>query len=409
MPVLAWSLNTSPHDGFSRKRLMFPWSSVTTTPYSSGFGTEWSTIVACEPRSVCARITVVRSMSVRASPLITRKVSSRRWAALRTLPAVPRGRSSTTYSISMSSSAPSPRRLRISAPRYASVTTTWVIPCSLSSRRMCSSTGVPTTGTSGLGRRLVSGRSRAPSPPAMTTAFTRPPPRHRSADSDHMAGCEELRARGWSAGREHHPLMHAHEAKPLEQPGDDDRPGKVRGVQTRRDAQPFAQRRLLDQTTQRAGDLGRIVGLDHDGVAVRAGVLLAGRAHHRDPARGHRLESDETEGLVPGVGEHRGRASVDLGDHLVGEESTKVHDWRAVGLGERAHDAAGVFDRFVPVGHGQPALGGEFEHRGAVRLHPATHEHATGHALGTKFREGGDGLVPAFVRAEAADLEREAR
>src|SRR5580700_5902649 len=75
----------------------------------------------------------------------------------------------------------------------------------------------------------------------------------------------------------------------------------------------------------------------------------------------------------------------------------------------RAHDAAGVFARFVPVGHGQPALGGEFEHRGAVRLHPATHEHATGHALGTKFREGGDGLVPAFVRAEAADLEREAR
>src|SRR3984893_4264089 len=299
MPVLAWSLKTSPHDGFSRKRLMFPSSSVNTTPYSSGFGTEWSTMVACEPRLVCARITAVRSMSVSASPLITRKVSSSRWAALRTLPAVPSGRSSTTYSISMSSSAPSPRRLRISAPRYASVTTTWVIPCSLSSRRMCSSTGVPTTGTSGLGRRLVRGRSRAPSPPAMTTASAQPPPRHRSADSDHMARCQELRARGCSIRRQNDSLMHAHEAKPLEQPCDDDRPGKVGGVEPRCDAQPFTQRRLLDQTTQRAGDLGGIVGLDHDGVAVWAGVLLAGRAHHGDPAGGHGLESDEAEGLMP--------------------------------------------------------------------------------------------------------------
>jgi len=32
--------------------------------------------------------------------------------------------------------------------------------------------GLPATGTSGLGRVLVSGRNREPSPPAMTTAFT---------------------------------------------------------------------------------------------------------------------------------------------------------------------------------------------------------------------------------------------
>ena len=31
--------------------------------------------------------------------------------------------------------------------------------------------GRPATGTSGLGWRLVSGRRREPSPPAMTTAF----------------------------------------------------------------------------------------------------------------------------------------------------------------------------------------------------------------------------------------------
>ena len=187
MPVLAWSLNTSPHDGFSRNRLMLPSSSVTTTPYSRGFGTECRTIVACDPRSSWARITAERSMSVSASPLMTRNVSSSRWAALRTLPAVPSGRSSTTYSISMSRSAPSPRRLRISAPRYARVTTTSRTPWSRSSRRMCSRTGVPTTGTSGLGRRLVSGRSRAPSPPAMTTAFTGTSSRAPACPSDHMA------------------------------------------------------------------------------------------------------------------------------------------------------------------------------------------------------------------------------
>src|SRR2546426_103567 len=39
---------------------------------------------------------------------------------------------------------------------------------------MCSMIGRPATGTSGLGRLLVSGRRREPSPPAMTTAFTSP-------------------------------------------------------------------------------------------------------------------------------------------------------------------------------------------------------------------------------------------
>src|ERR1700726_4215865 len=60
----------------------------------------------------------------------------------------------------------------MSAPRYAIVMITSLMPWSRSNRRMCSITGVPATGTSGLGWRLVSGRSREPSPPAMTTAFT---------------------------------------------------------------------------------------------------------------------------------------------------------------------------------------------------------------------------------------------
>ena len=44
-----------------------------------------------------------------------------------------------------------------------------------SNSTMCSMHGLPTIGTIGLGWFEVSGRSRVPSPPAMTTAFTLPP------------------------------------------------------------------------------------------------------------------------------------------------------------------------------------------------------------------------------------------
>jgi hypothetical protein len=40
---------------------------------------------------------------------------------------------------------------------------------------MCSITGWLTIGTIGFGRMLVSGRSRVPSPPAITTAFIAAP------------------------------------------------------------------------------------------------------------------------------------------------------------------------------------------------------------------------------------------
>src|SRR5438270_11362765 len=71
-------------------------------------------------------------------------------------------------------SDPSPKWLRMLAPRYCRVATTSRAWCLRSSSRMCSMIGRPPTGTSGLGRWLVSGRSREPSPPAMTTAFMAP-------------------------------------------------------------------------------------------------------------------------------------------------------------------------------------------------------------------------------------------
>ena len=51
MPVLARSEMTSPHEGFSMNRCTAPPSSTTTTPYSSGFGTGFSTMVASDLRS----------------------------------------------------------------------------------------------------------------------------------------------------------------------------------------------------------------------------------------------------------------------------------------------------------------------------------------------------------------------
>src|SRR3954447_10526905 len=59
----------------------------------------------------------------------------------------------------------------------ATVTITSSSPCCLSSSRMCSMQGLPTIGTIGFGWFEVSGRRRVPSPPAITTAFTWPPPR----------------------------------------------------------------------------------------------------------------------------------------------------------------------------------------------------------------------------------------
>ncbi len=109
MPVLIVSLNTCPHDGFSRKRSTRPSSPVTTIPNSSGFSTDFSPIVTAAPTSRWKATSRVRSMSQRASPEITSVVPSSRSLASRTEPAVPSGVSSTEYSIWTPRLEPSPK------------------------------------------------------------------------------------------------------------------------------------------------------------------------------------------------------------------------------------------------------------------------------------------------------------
>src|SRR6187399_205235 len=72
----------------------------------------------------------------------------------------------------MPKAEPSPRYSWTTEARYWRVITTSVMPWRLSSSIMWTIAGRSTTGTIGLGRRIVSGRRREPSPPAMITAFT---------------------------------------------------------------------------------------------------------------------------------------------------------------------------------------------------------------------------------------------
>ncbi len=58
----------------------------------------------------------------------------------------------------------------------ATVTTMSVMPCWRSRLTTCSIIGRLAIGSIGFGWFDVSGRSRVPSPPAMITAFTFPPP-----------------------------------------------------------------------------------------------------------------------------------------------------------------------------------------------------------------------------------------
>ena len=96
MPVLTVSEISSPQVGFSRNWVIQPSSSVTITPYSSGSSTRVSVMVAVAFLAWCEAMTALRSKSVSASPLMTRKGSSpKNSAAFLTLPAVPSGTSST--------------------------------------------------------------------------------------------------------------------------------------------------------------------------------------------------------------------------------------------------------------------------------------------------------------------------
>ena len=109
-PVLTVSENTWPQVGFSRKRWIWPSSAVITMPNSSGLGTRARATVTSAPLSLWNSTSAVRSMSVSASPEMTRKGSSRSASsALRTLPAVPSGISSVAYCRLIPNSSPSPK------------------------------------------------------------------------------------------------------------------------------------------------------------------------------------------------------------------------------------------------------------------------------------------------------------
>ena len=124
----------------------------------------------------------VRSMSVSASPLMTRNGSSRSASsAFLTLPAVPSGSSSVAYC-----------RLHPELLAVAEVVAdqrgeeldrdddVGRARAGCSRRRTCSMIGRFTTGSSGLGMFEVIGRRRVPSPPAITTAFMPVPARRRA-------------------------------------------------------------------------------------------------------------------------------------------------------------------------------------------------------------------------------------
>ncbi len=108
MPVLTVSENTWPQVGFSRNRWIRPSSSAITMPNSSGSGTRVSPTVTSAPCSLWNRTMAVRSMSVSASPEMTRNGSSRSASsAFLTLPAVPSGISSVAYCRFIPKSSPS--------------------------------------------------------------------------------------------------------------------------------------------------------------------------------------------------------------------------------------------------------------------------------------------------------------
>ena len=104
------SENTCPQVGFSRNRWIRPSSSAITMPNSSGSGTRVSPTVTSAPLSLWNLTISVRSMSVSASPEMTRNASSlSSSSAFFTEPAVPSGVSSVAYRSDMPTSSPSPK------------------------------------------------------------------------------------------------------------------------------------------------------------------------------------------------------------------------------------------------------------------------------------------------------------
>src|ERR1039457_5554131 len=96
--------------GLLREALVRAVVAAMTIPNSRGFGTRVRATVTSAPFSLCACTRAERSISVSASPEITRNgVSRRASSAFLTLPAVPSGVSSVAYCRLMPTSSPSPK------------------------------------------------------------------------------------------------------------------------------------------------------------------------------------------------------------------------------------------------------------------------------------------------------------
>ncbi len=109
MPVLAVYEKTSSSSGFSIKSVTRPSSSTVTMPNPEGSSTFLRTRVASAPRSSWKERASVRFTSVKASPETMTNLSPSRSSTYFTEPAVPKGSSSTEYSIFIPHSDPSPK------------------------------------------------------------------------------------------------------------------------------------------------------------------------------------------------------------------------------------------------------------------------------------------------------------
>src|SRR5688572_23319150 len=97
----------------------------------------------------------------------------------------------------MPTAPPSPKLSWICDARYCSVTNASSMPWRWRRSKMCPRQGLLTIETIGLGRLIVRGRRRLPSPPAMTTACIGPSLGERGS-AEGRRGCAQI----WS-GDEH--------------------------------------------------------------------------------------------------------------------------------------------------------------------------------------------------------------
>src|SRR3954452_2897998 len=105
-----------------------------------------------------------------------KKRSSSSASAYFSAPPVPSGVGSSTYRSLTPKALPSPSTLRTPEAMWPQEMTMSSTPCERSQSSMKAMNGRSTSGTTGLGTVVVSGRSRVPSPPARMSACTRSAP-----------------------------------------------------------------------------------------------------------------------------------------------------------------------------------------------------------------------------------------